>query len=480
MRKFQFLGLLSTVFLMTACEKVINIPESNALAGDIALKTVQDNEQGIIGAYASLGIEMDILLNATFADEVRTVGEFYNAATTHEWLYGSQDVGIRDNFTAMGPNYQIADRVNRVLRVLPTADSTRLGDETLRRRLRGEALFLRAWAHFNLYQYYCQNYTPDGLAMPYMEAPSLGAVARTTQQDYFQRLTRDINEAKTLLPNNLTDINRATVAAANGLHARIALYQRDWATAESNATAYINAVPLSTRASFPGIWTDANTQEVAFRLIRNVQVGPRMGSLFRGISANVGGAPRLGTITWGPSNKIWDSYDQTNDIRFSSYFIDEPLLQVESRPSRLIRKYAGGAYTTATENITNAKVLRTAEMLLIRAEARAEQGRFSGANSAEADINTLRAARIDGYTPVTFASAAQAITAVMDERFKELCYEGHRFFDLRRRNLPVQRLASDAPTANAVTLPVGNFRFILPIPLREMEANKLMVQNPGF
>jgi hypothetical protein len=40
--------------------------------------------------------------------------------------------------------------------------------------------------------------------------------------------------------------------------------------------------------------------------------------------------------------------------------------------------------------VADAKVFRTAEMYLIRAEARAESGNFAGANSAESDINDLR------------------------------------------------------------------------------------------
>jgi hypothetical protein len=44
----------------------------------------------------------------------------------------------------------------------------------------------------------------------------------------------------------------------------------------------------------------------------------------------------------------------------------------------------------------------------------------------------------------------------------------------------VQRLASDAPNAASVTLPGGNFRFVLPIPDAEMKANPLLEQNPGY
>jgi hypothetical protein len=478
MKKIAYLfSLLLVVGAASSCKKLLEIKETDAIAGETALGTVTFVEQAIIGAYSGLGVEMNIQLNAVFSDEVATAGEFYNAQTTHEWQYGSTDVGIRDSYTAINPNYTIINRVNVALAALPGADSTRVGDEVKRRVLRGEALFLRAYAHFELFRYYCANYDPEGLAMPYMESSTIAPQARIKMGPYFQKLNADIIEAKNLLPNNLVDLNRATVAAANALHARIALYQRDWANAEAFATAVINAVPLSPRASFSGIWTDANTNEVVMRLIRTTQVGGRIGSIFRGVSANTS---NIGVVTWRPSNKLWNSYDQVNDIRFSSYLRDEPLLTAAARQSRLVFKYWGTGLATTNENVNNGKVFRSAEMFLIRAEARAEQNRVSGANSAESDLNTLRAARITGYVNETFASKDAVINAIMDERFKELPYEGHRFFDLKRRGLPVQRLVSDVPNASAITLPANNFRFSLPIPQVEMLANPLMVQNAGY
>jgi hypothetical protein len=69
----------------------------------------------------------------------------------------------------------------------------------------------------------------------------------------------------------------------------------------------------------------------------------------------------------------------------------------------------------------------------------------------------------------------------MDERFKELCYEGHRYFDLKRRNLPIQRDLSDVVGNTAIqTMPTTNFRFILPIPNQEVQANPSIIQNPGY
>jgi hypothetical protein len=427
-----------------------------------------------MGAYAGTGIEMDILFNAVMSDEVK-VGEFYNSATVHEWQFSPTDISIRDQFTAITPLYRVIDRVNRVLQALPNARATQANDEALRSRLRGEALFLRAFSHFELVRYYSGNYEPNGLAMAYMETPSLTPTVRINMEPYFQKLNADLTEAKNLVPAlSGANVNRANKMAVTGLQARVALYMKDWQKAVDFSTEYINALPLASKADFPNIWTDASNAEVAFKLTRTASIGGKIGTLFRGTSPT---ATQIGTVTWLASDKIWNAYDQTNDIRFASYFKDEPALSNANRPSRLIAKYAGTAYGTANENVADAKVFRTGEMYLIRAEAKAELNDMAG---AAADLNALRAARIEGYTNETFGSKEALIEAVINERFKELAYEGHRFWDLKRRNLPVQRLASDAPNGNAVTLPAGNFRFLLPIPSVEIQANPAIQQNPGY
>ncbi|WP_207495165.1 RagB/SusD family nutrient uptake outer membrane protein [Aridibaculum aurantiacum] len=472
----KFLKLFSTAFLVLtlfSCKKLLEVPETDNIGGDIALRTVSNNESAIMGAYTQLNPEMAILLNSTFSDEVK-VGEFYNAATTHEWQFATQDVTIRDNFNAMVVLYRAVDRANRVIQALPNATALKASDEATRSRVLGEAYFVRAYAHFELVRYYSGNYDPNGLAMTYMESPTLLPQTRITQGPYYQKIIADINAAKPLLPNNQNDIYRANRSAAVGLHARVALYMRDWATAAAQATEYINALPLASRTAFPGIWQDVNNTEVAFKLARTAQIGGRVGSLFRGTSAN---STNIGTITWSPSDKIWNAYDQTNDIRFPTYFKVEPILVAANRPARLINKYAGGSYGSPNENVADIKVFRTGEMILIRAEARAEQNDLAG---AAADVNALRNARITGHTNVTYATRDAAINDILLERFRELPYEGHRFWDLRRKNMPVERLASDAPSATSQTLPAGHFRFVMPIPQTEIQANPAYQQNPGY
>lgn len=482
------------VGVVSSCQSLLDIEDTDFIGGDIALLTVEDNENLLIGAYAALqngtpptpapntttDYETNIRFNGILSDELKN-SEFYSSQTMHEWTFSFDDVPLRDLFMPNVTFYRVIDRVNRILDALPTAIAETEADEAKRDLIRGEALFLRAFSHFELFRYFCKNYDPNGLGMPYMELPQydpLEVYARINMDEYFSKIQRDIQEAKPLLANSLDDKNRVNRITASGFQARIALYTRNWPDAVTYSTEYINAIPLSPRGEFAGIWTDANTNEVSWRLRRST--ANRIGTFFRGVSAVTGGVPTLSTVSWVPSDKLWNAYDEANDIRFEAYLVDEPRLSNADRYSRILKKYNGTGYGTNNENVADIKVFRTAEMYLIRAEARAELGTISGANSAESDLNALRAARIDNYTNISLASLNSALDEILNERFKELALEGHRFWDLKRRERPVERLESDAPAAGARTLPANNFRFVLPIPRWEMESNPLMVQNEGY
>jgi hypothetical protein len=68
----------------------------------------------------------------------------------------------------------------------------------------------------------------------------------------------------------------------------------------------------------------------------------------------------------------------------------------------------------------------------------------------------------------------------------ELSFEGHRFFDIKRRGEAINRsvfgdiIDGSGTPAEILTLPAGDFRFQLPIPVDEINANKNMVQNEGY
>ena len=98
---------------------------------------------------------------------------------------------------------------------------------------------------------------------------------------------------------------------------------------------------------------------------------------------------------------------------------------VQSDSIGLNRKYKMGEHRSSVSDLFT---LRTAEGYLNAAEACAMQGDAQGASDW---LNQLRSKRIEGYVNILY-SADEVIDQVRTERRKELCMEGHRWFDLRR------------------------------------------------
>lgn len=115
-------------------------------------------------------------------------------------------------------------------------------------------------------------------------------------------------------------------------------------------------------------------------------------------------------------------------------------------------------------------------MYLIRAEAACHDG---DTDTAVSDIAALEA-RARGVKAsdinVSFSSIDDLAGIVQRERIKELFLEGHRLFDLTRRH---ETLTRDVACGSSVlTLTYPDDRFVLPIPLVELDANKSMQPNP--
>ena len=106
-------------------------------------------------------------------------------------------------------------------------------------------------------------------------------------------------------------------------------------------------------------------------------------------------------------------------------------------------------------------VVRLAEMYLTRAEANFRLGTAVGATPA-ADVNVIR--QRAGLAPLQDVTLAQ----ILKERKLELAFEGVQLHDLKRTRSSVRGLAWNSP------------RLILPIPQREMDTNKSLVQNEGY
>jgi hypothetical protein len=160
-----------------------------------------------------------------------------------------------------------------------------------------------------------------------------------------------------------------------------------------------------------------------------------------------------------------------NDVRNSVIY---KYRELDNEP--IVAKYLG---TEDQPGLNHVKLFRLSEQYLIRSEAYALTNMLAESAS---DYNALRGNRIHNYVDEAFNTQEMAITRILSERRLELAYEGHRWYDLRRHNLGIERIDEDVVLVpNAKVLPSTDHRFIyMPIPQDEIFANDNMEQNLGF
>lgn len=451
-----------------SCNK-LDLAPTDSIDPTKAFRNLEDVNMGVLGAYAPLSSTL-LETGAIVSDEVMLPTENTVSNTAlHRWMYNSSYGSVT---SAWSEYYVVIDRVNHVLEALPNINVNG-NSQALKNQYQAELLALRAYSHFELLRGYASSYDDDGMGVPYMKERALGYPARPTVKSNYDDINADLQAAKDLMPASFGENIRITKTAISAMQARVALYAKNWSDAIKYATEVINAEPLAPKNDFPKIWVDNSDSEVVWKLARVIG-DSRLGAAFYREAG--------GIVLYAPSSKMINLFNKTDDIRYTAYIKDDPS-RVGPPPSvksqYLVQKYVGG--NSSYPGLTSVKLFRTGEMYLVRAEAEAEANGATGLVSAANDLNTLRRARINNYLDQPFSSKQVLIENIYNERFKELAFEGHRFYDLKRRKMPVERLTQDAAnTSGAVKLEPTAAQYCFPIPADEMAVNKNMTQNPKY
>jgi hypothetical protein len=467
---------------LASCKKsdVVDLQPIDRIPSEKAFNNLADVLQGINGVYGTWSARRSVYLSALLTDETRLgTGTAYrnvgNILFNFQSTSDAQDFRDAETGGVWTNLYQVIDRANRVLAFMGNVPANSDAEVAIITQYRGELIGLRAMAHLELLRWYAATvqYTPDApgiiIQSEYAKSVATYFPSRSKQSDVVAFIAKDLDTARALLPTTYTDISRITRNAVIAMQARLALHTRNWQVVVDRASEVITAQPITPRAAYAALWTTralASNQltEVIWKLnVTTANLGAAVGSLFQ--DAN-------GAVQASPAIKLTNSYDKTNDIRFLTFFRTAPA------PTGLIAKY-GAVESSNGENFEyDIKMIRSSEMLLSRAEAYAELGQLTQANT---DLANLRVNRIANYTHVNITDKAALIDQILLERYRELAYEGQRYHDLRRRALPIQRDILDVAGNTAIqTLLPTDPKYILPIPQQEVFANPNVGQNPGY
>ncbi len=487
MKKLTKVSLfLATFFSLMSCRKdVVNVNPIDSIPVEQAFQNMSDVNNAANGVYGTWQARRTNYISSFISDEVRlgTGTEYRNIGNIlFNWQHVSDSQDWRDAETGgVWTNlYAVIDRANRVLErmiAVPTADAAEAAQKT---RIRGEMLAIRAMAHLELLRnyMYTAEYTANepGVVIQrnYSKDVATYFPARNTQAEVVAFIDSNLSEARTLIPTSYTDISRITRNAVIASQARLALITRNWQKVIDSSTVVLTNVPITTdQTAYQNLWrskTVPSNSEVIWKLnVTPANLGNAVGSLWQDLN---------GAVQASPAVKLLNLFNQSADVRYSTFF--RTTTTTPSATRNLIAKY--GVVPNTFQNPENfeydIKMIRSSELLLARAEAYAEMDMLTESNN---DLAALRSARITGYVHTPITVKADLINAIIEERYKELCYEGHRYYDLKRRSITIARDLADVVNNTVIqNLPATNAKYILPIPQQEVFANPNMSQNAGY
>jgi hypothetical protein len=342
--------------------------------------------------------------------------------------------------------YKAINSANSVIVGVPAVNDPLL-TATEKNKILGEAYFIRALSYFDL----ARGWGGVQLQLkPTTDLAGLKGIKRSTLDQTYDQVLADLIQAENLLPEDAATRNRAQKSTARALHARLHLYRKQWADAENYASQVIANTKYALVKPYKSFFTAPFlTTESVFELSYSANDKNGFWSTWYPSSAG-------GSFTLKPSDKIVAK-------------LNDPL--VGGSRNALIAGTApavyGVLYNTTALSIDPSYVIRIAELYLIRAEARAQQGKLTGAGSAAADLNIIRDRA--GLAASTATTQADLLQAIEDENSVEFAFEAHRWFDLTRTG-----------RAGAVLGITNANYFLFPIPLSDVLSDPDVTQNPGY
>jgi hypothetical protein len=454
---------------ITSCEDKLELGAQGSIDDSLAFQTVNDLVLGLNGVYGSFGTEEEIEFNSRFSDNVAlglSNGGF--GANEYNWILNPSTGNVGGIWRG---NYYLINEANRVLE---GAENIVPSDEDLDQynSIVGQLYALRADAHLRLVSYYTENYSDDALSVFKLDfVPGIGEVLpRLTNGEIFAFINEDIARAESLISDGQIDNNFITKDYVTGIKARMATLRGNTSDAILFAQELIDKYDLATVDEYKDMFfSDTNDTEVILRLKRTDQEF-KIATSWYFLASN--------DVKFNLSNSLFNeinALDVRRDVIYNSGFANGG----PSTPDNLlINKYPG---QPGTSYLNDMKVMRVSEMYLIKAEAQALSNDFAGAANT---IKEIRDARFGSATTAdVYTTIPQAIEALLDERRKELAFEGFRYLDVKRLGGIIgkgfERDAMDCDGSNC-TLLDSDYRFTFPIPQAEINVQPSLPQNFGY
>ncbi len=505
--------LLASVTVMPGCRKFLDRKPLSAIETDV--NGLEGEAMGMYVTFAqAIGFNglawLD--LNSIRDDDAQKGSSTTDGAeiiTEFETFQYTKDDWATNTY--WNDHYSLINKANKLIY---KASSQGLNDPGTLINV-GEAHFFRAYSYFELVKAYGQVPLIDY----YYEDPKLGIRPKASIAELYALIDRDLDSAVLLLPFTWNNIGpggstifkgRLTKWAAKGLSAQTNLMRSNWAKVLGLCNELVASGQFSLLPKFVEVWKDdiggagKNSKESILEMQASIDPGGLNdhGSWW-GVQQNVrqGGASIEWDLGWGwntPTDKLEAEWPNTDPRKRQTilYSGQHDGGAAEGGFGATLPPYGPGTsldqkywnkkmYTGNSPSMRasigirgypdwiNRRVIRYADILLMKAEAANELG--DGA-TAEATLELVRARARDGNNAVlphvAFTDQAQMRQAIKNERRWEFAMEGLRFYDLVRWGDAQSALGSLGYTSRCA---------LYPIPQKAIDfSGGVLVQNPQW
>lgn len=486
------LSLLALLYV-SCTDSFLDTNNKNSVNSDSFYQTPEDAVASVNSAYAMLqahglwGRSIFFLLD--FAGE-----EVGTTANTQ----GPPLELLNHTYTSSG-NTHITTPWSNLYDMISKANSTIMNvsemeniDESLQSRVIAEARFLRGLGYFYINAIY------GGGPLRTVENLEEINIPRSSSEEIWNQVESDLSSAYPDLPQkgeySDADVGRATSGAARALLGKAHLYQEEWADAEEQFQAVVDSdvYHLIRAEEFGGDPVAAmrsnhapevaNNDEAVFEVQFSAGTGFGWSTDGTGLNETSIRPQEYGVNGFAfynavPASDLIDAYEEDDPRLEAFYFGPNSTYQGEPYPfeedSWAWKKYQKTDEAEQSESDANMDAIRYADVLLMMAEAKIQQGDVADGVDY---INQVRRRADPSGTILpdrVTTSQSEAMEYLIHERRVELSGEQTRFFDLVRWGLAAEELE---------TFQTGKHE-VFPIPQNEINANTEISQedqNPGY
>lgn len=483
-------GLLS----LSSCNHLLDVKPYTFSSGD----NYYENEGQVLRAVNGVYSQLQGLYTSDFnaLTEMRADNTNYQFDATDRGAQQREEIDeflMTPSNTYMNTSWSLLFGIVQQSNViLSRIEEVPFGDQALKEQYKGEAKFLRAFAHFHLVRLFGEIPLHSTEVVNPSDAFTEG---KASVDEVYALIIQDAKDAIASLPERYDENNagRVTKGAAYTLLGDVYLTRKEYGEAVTNFTE-VTKLGYALAPDYASCFNpnDKNNEESVFEVQYDASIegensnfiflfGPRNAKLkLVGFTGNLGGSNI-------PTPSIYDAYEP-GDLRRdkSIQLFDDPSNSAYAEAKAFdgkmpfIKKYYHAPYIEDGRANENWPVYRYAHVLLMLAEALNE----TGSGDPYVHLNQVR--KRAGLKPLSGLSKDALRQKIADEQRVEVAFESHRWYQLLRTgkaedvmNAHGEEEKKRLSRLSNASYSVIPHKLLFPIPQREVQVNGIE-QNPGW